>query len=99
MKAAGVRFFKVYLCHATLSRKMYSGLLRVLSTLSCKTDHNFSAGQVYNRFISSLFIKANGYKKEGVFSPTLSRVGENRQLLDLRVSSVNVLLASQFQQL
>ena len=38
--AAGVRFFKVYLCHDTLSRKMYSGLLRVLSTLSCKTDHN-----------------------------------------------------------
>ena len=79
---------------------MYSGLLRVLSTLSCKTDHNtvahFSAGQVYNPFTSSLFIKGNGYKKKGVFSPTLSRVGENRQLLNLRVSSVNVLLASQF---
>ena len=57
---------------------------------------HFSAGQVYNPFSSSLFIKANGYKKKGVFSPTLSHVGENRQLLNLRVSSVNVLLASQF---
>ena len=69
--AAGVRFFKVYLCHATLSRKMYSGLLRLLSTLSCKTltiTHvaHFSAGKVYNPFSSSLFIKANGYKSAGM---------------------------------